>query len=107
MEKQKLIMEIDKFINTDVYGDVKFEFDKDITIVVDEYKTYASDGYSTTFQSIKVGKYSIKCNHFDGAELVEKAELLQNKLKTQSIEDTIKELTIGQLMETDTIREWK
>ena len=104
--KEKLIYEIDKLIdNTE---DTKeFEFDKDITIAVEEYKTRENSGYITTFQTIRVKDYFIKCNHLKGQELVLNAERIRESIDKIGIDKTIEELTKPQDDYDTKIREWK
>ena len=102
-----LVEEINKVINTDIVGEEVFEFDNDIKIVVAEYKTTWGDGYACTFQELKVDRYTIKCNHFTGEELLEKAKLLRQEINEQGLENAIDYLTIEQDQHTRTIREWK
>ena len=108
IEKRKqLISEINHCIDNDwVKIEEVFGFDNDIKIAVEEYKTFENSGYTMTFQSIRIGNYSIKCYHDNGEKLVERAELLRASIDKIGIEKTIETMTHEQDWADKEIREW-
>lgn len=106
-KKKELISHINNFINNGrVLVEDVFDFDDDIKIAVEEYKTVFNDGYCTTLQTIRVGDYIINCHHDRGGELVAKAEMLRESINEVGIEKTIETMTHEQDWTDKQIREW-
>ena len=105
-KKKELISRINNFIDDDyVRIEIVFDFDDDIKIAVEEYKTVFSDGYCTTLQTIRVGDYIINCHHDHGEKLVAKAEMLRESIDEVGIEKTIERYTKGDEYSKN-IKEW-
>ena len=107
MEKESLIKRINESINDDSLRDEEvFNFDNDIDIVVEEYKTRENDGYCITLQTIKVKDYTINCHHDNGKKLVEECEMLRASIDKIGIDKTIERYTNGDSW-NERMREWK
>ena len=105
-KKKELISRINNFIDNDrVLIEDVFDFDDDIKIAVEEYKTVFSNGYCTTLQTIRVGDYVINCHHDHGEKLVAKAEMLRESINEVGIEKTIERYTKGDEYSKN-IKEW-
>ncbi len=106
-KRKQLINEINHYIDDDcVRIEQVFDFDDEIKIAVEEYKTEFNDGYCITLQTIRVADYFINCHHDDGEKLVIKAETLRASINAIGIKETIEKYTKSDGI-SEKIREWK
>jgi len=91
--REELIYKLDSIIDTETRGETDFDYDDEIEINVSEYKTIENSGYTLTFQTITIGDYTIKANHYTGKMLVDTAEQLRNSINKIGLEKTIETLT--------------